>query len=217
MANERVSPFHCPGPEMVNKNLLDNWYFLNPVNQRAGNPIDRWVGTGTINMNGITLSGDGASKYFLQRFESKTLDSIDGLELTASALSSNGNLYSGRHVFTKGAGQFYYLINTYLQIVSTEEGYFELWTNGKYAITIVAAKLELGPVQTLAHLDSTGKWVLNEIPNYVEELNKCRYYYRVFDTEAQRTANNWGMRLANPTAGTISIDGATKYTLDANL
>lgn len=40
---------------------------------------------------------------------------------------------------------------------------------------IYAAKLELGDTQTLAHLEN-GEWVLNEIPNYAEELAKCQRY-----------------------------------------
>jgi hypothetical protein len=40
---------------------------------------------------------------------------------------------------------------------------------------IEAVKLELGPEQTLAHWDGT-KWVLNELPDYDEELAKCQHY-----------------------------------------
>ena len=44
---------------------------------------------------------------------------------------------------------------------------------------IEAVKLELGDTQTLAHQEN-GKWVLNEMPNYAEELAKCqRYCYRM--------------------------------------
>lgn len=43
---------------------------------------------------------------------------------------------------------------------------------------IKACKLELGSEQTLAHQEN-GVWVLNEIPDYGEELAKCqRYFYR---------------------------------------
>lgn len=42
---------------------------------------------------------------------------------------------------------------------------------------ILAAKLELGGTQTLAHQES-GVWVLNDIPNYLQELERCqRFYY----------------------------------------
>lgn len=56
------------------------------------------------------------------------------------------------------------------------ENYF-----GDYSgtVKIVAIKLELGETQTLAHQNSSGDWVLNNIPNYQEELLRCqRYYYQ---------------------------------------
>ena len=42
---------------------------------------------------------------------------------------------------------------------------------------IVAVKLELGTQQTLAHQEN-GVWVLNEIPDYAEQLLKCQRYLR---------------------------------------
>lgn len=41
--------------------------------------------------------------------------------------------------------------------------------------TILAAKLELGPTQTLAHKEGD-KWVINEVPKYSRELLDCRMY-----------------------------------------
>ena len=42
--------------------------------------------------------------------------------------------------------------------------------------TVQAMKLELGDTQTLAHQEN-GMWVLNEIPNYREQLVQCQRYY----------------------------------------
>lgn len=41
--------------------------------------------------------------------------------------------------------------------------------------TIIAAKLELGSTQTLAHKEGD-KWVLNEMPDYGEQLRRCQEY-----------------------------------------
>lgn len=41
----------------------------------------------------------------------------------------------------------------------------------------LAIKLELGSQQTLAHQEN-GKWVLNEIPDYGEQLRRCQRYYQ---------------------------------------
>lgn len=48
-------------------------------------------------------------------------------------------------------------------------------------LDILAAKLELGPTQTLAHREGD-RWVLNEVPDYGEQLRRCqRYQFEVFD------------------------------------
>lgn len=39
----------------------------------------------------------------------------------------------------------------------------------------IAAKLELGPTQTLVHREGD-RWVLNEIPDYGEQLRRCQRY-----------------------------------------
>lgn len=43
---------------------------------------------------------------------------------------------------------------------------------------MIAAKLELGDTQTLAHKEN-GVWVLNEIPDFGEQLRRCEFYRRV--------------------------------------
>lgn len=49
--------------------------------------------------------------------------------------------------------------------------------SGSY-FTIEAVKLEVGSTQTLAHYDSANSvWVLNEVPNYQQELAKCQRYF----------------------------------------
>lgn len=45
-----------------------------------------------------------------------------------------------------------------------------------YEIAVKAVKLELGSQQTLAHQDADGNWVLNEIPDYGEQLARCQGY-----------------------------------------
>lgn len=43
-------------------------------------------------------------------------------------------------------------------------------------LDIKAVKLELGDKQTLAHQDENGNWVLNEIPDYAEQMAICQQY-----------------------------------------
>lgn len=49
------------------------------------------------------------------------------------------------------------------------------------SVRLIAAKLELGPTQTLAYQDESGAWQLFETPDYGEELAKCQRYYLPID------------------------------------
>ena len=49
------------------------------------------------------------------------------------------------------------------------------------SMTIVAVKLEIGDHQTLAHMDNAGNWVLNELPDFSEELLKCQRFLYVMN------------------------------------
>lgn len=54
-------------------------------------------------------------------------------------------------------------------------------------VTLLAAKLELGSTQTLAHREGD-KWVLNEVPDYGEQLRKCQRYCFVWGYSAKQTS-----------------------------
>lgn len=145
-------------PQLSNPNLLDNWYFAYPVNQRnvsgaidaVGYFLDRWKlvsGSVTIGSNGLTLNGTIV----------QILEAAVGTDVTASALTAEGVVVASydnnsKTISLTGTGQ-----------------------------TFVAAKLELGTHQTLAHKDVNGNWVLNEIPNYGEQLRRCQRYFVNFN------------------------------------
>ena len=78
-------------------------------------------------------------------------------------------------------------------------------------IILESMKVELGEISTLA----------NDVPPKPStDLNDCKRYFRLWKTEAARTAalNEVGlMRLASPTLGTIVIGGVTYYTASAEL
>lgn len=84
----------------------------------------------------------------------------------------------------------------------------------------IAAKLELGTVQTLAHQEN-GNWVLNDPPpDKGMELLKCQRYYQIFATQSLRPTDKDDFRppmRVTPALGTININGKTYYTADANL
>lgn len=178
----------------MGKNLLDNPVFIPvdglPVNQRgqsnysSGYTIDRWkiVTNGTVNLtsSGIsytrTASGNALAQFM-------TPSRVTGRSITASLLLGNGTLVSQTADIPASPVAYTYYIN------KTEENVnltyylngaglfvFQISTTNDSAVVIQAAKLELGTEQTLAHQEN-GVWVLNEIPDYGEELRKCQRYY----------------------------------------
>lgn len=161
-----------------NRNLLINWYFPNPVNQRdvsgtissAGYFLDRWKlvsGSVTINTDGITLNGT-----MQQVLETAPVGTV-----TASALTQ------------AGVGE---VVPTYNSATKTV-------TVTAAGEKLVAVKLELGTEQTVAHQDSSGAWVLNEIPDYGEELTKCMRYLQVIATPYDTSGNGVAIGYANNT------------------
>lgn len=149
-----------------NPNLLDNWYFGNPVNQRdasgtistEGYFFDRWKlvsGSVTINSGGIVLNGTIA----------QVLEYAAGQTVTATVLTPDG-------------------VTDVTPVYDDETKTFTVTTQGK---TIRAVKLELGTQQTLAHQEN-GVWVLNEIPDYGEQLRRCQRYCFVWGYGAKKTS-----------------------------
>ena len=73
-------------------------------------------------------------------------------------------------------------------------------------VKVRAAKLELGSQQTLAHQEN-GVWVLNEIPDYGEQLRRCqRYYYRPEHVVLIRT----------PDTNSLTMDSQFKTVMRTN-
>ena len=224
----------------TNPNLLDNWYFIYgkainndyssngtfPVNQRGQQSynngytygIDRWFHT-----SGMSISSDGngltipSGCWFLQRLEESLINSLMGKTVTLSLLDSNDVLYTGSGVFSSSEIRVTTPIgNIYLSYASAETAKYRFLFVSSVNVTIKAAKLELGSEQTLAHQEN-GQWVLNEIPDYGEELAKCqRYLYRWNGFYFVPTFSNsecYGS-IAHPVkmAGTPSITNVTYNT-----
>ena len=91
---------------------------------------------------------------------------------------------------------------------------------GSGNLYIKAVKLEIGSQQTLAHKDTSGNWVLNEIPDYGEQLLRCQRYFQLYSAADKRPAKAVDCRpmmRANPSQGTIAIGGTTYYYNTAEL
>ena len=196
-----------------NPNLLDNWYFGNPVNQRGitsctgGNySIDRWaLGTSdsfaslSVDSDGISITASSdKNSQFIQGLGRDLSLSLVGKTITISALFKNvsgkvsisfarsktamNNIAGvGGYVTTTNSGliSITFTVPDVLESAEFFNVIFTTFAGGQSKIE--AAKLELGDQQTLAHQDANGNWVLNEIPNYGEQLVRCQRYYRQFN------------------------------------
>lgn len=173
------------GSQHSNPNLLDNWYFVDPINQRGqevytglGYAIDRWLSNG-YNGGSVSLQPDGlfmtencAIYQFLENGNqilgnTCTLSIITDSELIeVSAVLSNS-------IVTRTNGNWSFQFGG---LYPERLGIAIYPSTGNR--TIKAAKLELGSRQTLAHKDASGNWVLNDPPpNFQQELAKCQRYY----------------------------------------
>jgi len=218
------------GGRHSNPNLLDNWYFVDPINQRGQAEytgsyvysIDHWVvHDAKYSVDSHEITAAGQSPKFFQKIESARIPA--GTVCTFSVIAG-GKLYS-----VSGDSSSY-------KEVSTPFGKIIMWapSNGlklfdiqfyglaeNEAVTITAAKLELGSQQTLAHQDASGNWVLNDLLNKARELLKCQRYYiktRISRVPCMICTNDtscfvWAsvklptaMRLNRPTVVSLAID-----------
>lgn len=132
----------------------------------ADNGINLKLGASTYGYSVFAMLIDGAKKLL-------------GKTVTLSILTTNG-LFSNSGVLGSNPGW-----NTQYASLSYVRSYFdgdllvvEFIVVSDNDPDIIATKLELGSVQTLAHQDEDGVWQLNEIPDYVEQLARCQYYHR---------------------------------------
>ena len=188
-------------PQLSNPNLLDNWHFGNPVNQRGqteytalGYTIDRWklpaVHKLTVQDSGIKItcnSSAGVNFCFQQLVENLevgnqyTLSALITENTTTKGVSlrhgnSGSNAVTGTGVYT------YTFVAASADLASGVGMQFNsrVDDNDNY-FALKAIKLELGSQQTLAHQDADGNWVLNEIPDYGEQLRRCQRYFVNFN------------------------------------
>ena len=233
------------GLHYSNPNLLDNWYFGNPVNQRGlteytevGYTIDRWQSglKVTIASNLITLQALGTYSQISQTFELQLAGKIVTMSMLIRAHSNhnvglllydyaNQKEYSPNFVAVPIANQWV-MVSTSFRVADDAPDkltfifYPDKTDAGDQTVDILAAKLELGSQQTLAHQDADGNWVLNEIPDYGEQLARCQRYFQLYSTADNRPSKAVDCRptmRTDPSQGTIIIDGTTYYYNTADL
>lgn len=174
---------------IVRPNLLPNWYYKKPINQRGmqtytnvGGTIDCVIITaGKINISlandGLNITSTDVSYY--HHYTEATQSKLAGIPITFTILRSNGILHTCSSIITSEPTWSLVNINfsgARFDIV-IQENYlgYQAYIPKDFNETIMAVKIELGHNQTLAHKEN-GEWVLNEIPDYATELMKCQRY-----------------------------------------
>lgn len=191
-AEEAISNLDASIP--YNPNLLDNWYMGRPVNQRGqgsytqpGYTIDRWriYENTTVTLAGgktTVASSDGTlyKNCFAQLME---VGPLKGKTVTVSALLedvsgsvavavNDGESHAGGTITGNGLSTVTWTVSNAAEFLRVQ---FVQMEESPATFSLVAAKLELGGTQTLAH-EENGVWVLNEMPNYTEQLLRCQRY-----------------------------------------
>lgn len=195
--------------------------------------IDRWYNRQNLSVSlvsgglKIQLSSTGGYPFFSQRLENgnyflgKTLTvsvmisevspNFKGVRLDvdlSNSVSTNSSNYPSTATFCTAPGV--YSATATLPSTSDYSGvncslYFGANNRavGDYCV-ISAIKLELGSTQTLAHQEN-GVWMLNEHPNYQQELARCqRFYYNAIQIH---TGGYWkcGLAIATSTSALTMV------------
>ena len=157
----------------VNPNLLHNWDFRNPVNQRGVSGTistgtyfyDRWIRNGgSITINTGYLSVNGRMDQAIEGI------SLAGKTCTISVLLDDGTIVSSTNDFPTSGGNTSnnVSIGSFVWGHSSDGTLMYIHINTASAVNIVAVKLELGTVSTL-HLDPPMDWAV--------ELVKCQRFF----------------------------------------
>lgn len=195
-----------------NPNLLHNWYFADPINQRGqteyaggGYTIDRWkLTSGTklsLIQDGLQMTVTKISTYpnIAQTFEdpqyfsgqtvtvSALVKKPDGALLTISLKPTTGGGSGAVNIITDAAFSDWTLMTATGTIPDNVENarlfIYLISPPVGSTVCVKAIKVEFGPIQTLAHQDANGNWVLNDPPpDKASELAKCQRYYYSFGT-----------------------------------
>lgn len=158
----------------IGQNILHNWDFRNPVNQRGVSGAistgtyfyDRWIrnsGTVTVAAGYLTLASGAVIE---QRIEGLYLA---GVSVTVS-VQTDAEIISGTGVFPTAAGTVGITLTGFgTAILGYNAGYMFVRFTASGSQNVVAVKCELGTVSTI-HLDPP--------MDHAVELPKCQRYFQ---------------------------------------
>lgn len=151
----------------------------------AGYTVDRWFLEQPHNLKidatglHFTPSNSNSLTNLIQKIPAEKWATLNGKTITVSALTSDGKLLYESGTWTPESGpvvrfdNFEFSSAAFVNAQSYQLGRLYVYA-GKSA-DVLAVKVELGSTQTLAHKEN-GVWVLNEIPDFGEQLRRCQRY-----------------------------------------
>lgn len=181
------------------KNLLHNWDFTNPINQRGVSGAistgtyfyDRWIrNSGTVTVGAGYLTLDSGAEIE-QRIEGLYLA---GETVTVSVMVGS-TIYNGTGVFPTATGTAGITLTGFgMATLGYNVGYMFVRFMASGSQNVVAVKCELGTASTL-HLDPP--------VDHAVELLKCqRFYYRIAALSGGRT---FGMSMSVSNKGDFNV------------
>ena len=137
----------------MGKNLLDNWYFLDPVNQRRQSSysgavygIDRWKNN--IGSSSVALSSDGltltASTQYSSFLQVLSCQIPSGTQCTVSVLYGSGSIQANTFAWPSSGNYYIAPIGTtgfYLTTNGTTTLAISRSSSGSASVTLKAIKL----------------------------------------------------------------------------
>ena len=225
--------------QLTGRNLLDNWYFAAPVNQRGQTSytgavygIDRWRSlagnTISVETSGLRITGSNDTSFsnmIQQNFPEELLNALDGETVTASILvaeNTGGGAVATRLGSIPGSAVTTGLSTFTVTFNKSSHSYFSIQcaTHKTANFVVQAVKLELGTQQTLARKAVDGTWVLiDPPPNKAEELAKCQRYCLVIAPNNSYAPSGNGMvqttasaRIIIPTPVPLRVNPSILYT-----
>lgn len=160
--------------------------------------IDRFICYSlNINISNSCLKLYSAEYWYSrigQKIEPNLLNALSGKQVTMTALfksdkagqvkislyDSTNNVSSDTEKIETTTGDVQLVTTTFTIPPSysnhkVEALFYSDYLKNGQETELYALKLELGGKQTLAH-EENGVWVLNEVPNFVEQLRRCQLY-----------------------------------------
>lgn len=190
----------------------------------AGYTVDRWFLEQPYNLKidatGLHFTPSNLDSYtnLIQQISVEKWTILNGKTITVSALTSDGKLLSESGTWTPESGpavrfdNFEFSSAAFVNAPSYQLGRLYVYA-GKSA-DVLAVKVELGSTQTLAHQEN-GVWILNEIPDFGEQLRRCTYYAEKVESKDTAAITNSTYVPSGATSAVFILPYARKRTVPA--